>query len=91
MRSKGRVVEDEQEELDNDVEDEQKRIEGISENELAVKSDHIRKVYGTNVAVKDVSFGLDFGDCFCLLGVNGAGKTTTFKMLTNFVVPTKGK
>jgi ATP-binding cassette subfamily A (ABC1) protein 3 len=55
-----------------------------------VKADHLRKVYGNNVACKDVSFGLNFGDCFALLGVNGAGKTSTFKMLTGEVVPTKG-
>jgi ABC-type multidrug transport system ATPase subunit len=40
--------------------------------------------------VHNASFGLDFGDCFALLGVNGAGKTTTFKSLTNEEVPTSG-
>jgi len=35
------------------------------------------------MAVEKVSFGLDAGECFALLGVNGAGKTTTFKSLTN--------
>jgi len=90
-RSKGRTVHDEPEELDSDVIKEQERVENISEQNLAVKADHMRKVYGQKVAVKDVSFGLDFGDCFCLLGVNGAGKTTSFKMLTNFVVPTAGQ
>jgi ATP-binding cassette subfamily A (ABC1) protein 3 len=55
-----------------------------------VKADHLRKLYGNKVACKDVSFGLNFGDCFALLGVNGAGKTSTFKMLTGEVVPTKG-
>ncbi len=34
------------------------------------------------VACKHVSFGLEYGDCFALLGINGAGKTSTFKMLT---------
>jgi len=91
LRSKGRTVTDQPEELDNDVAKEQDRVEGIPEKDLAVKANHLRKVYNGKVAVKDVSFGLDFGDCFCLLGVNGAGKTTTFKMLTNFVVPTQGE
>ena len=34
------------------------------------------------VAVERTSFGLNYGECFALLGVNGAGKTTTFKALT---------
>ena len=72
------------------MQEEHTRIENTSEDQLAVKANHLRKVYGNNVACKDVSFGLEFGDCFALLGVNGAGKTTTFKMLTNDVVPTKG-
>ena len=34
-------------------------------------------------AVRNVSFVLEYGECFGLLGVNGAGKTTTFKCITN--------
>ncbi len=30
------------------------------------------------LAVKGVSFAVERGHCFGLLGVNGAGKTTTF-------------
>ena len=85
------MVHDEAEELDNDVAQEQKRVENTSKDDLAVKADHLRKVYGNKVAVKDISFGLEFGDCFALLGVNGAGKTTTFKMLTGDIVSTKGE
>lgn len=42
------------------------------------------------VAVADVSFGLDPGECFALLGISGAGKTTTFKCLTGELYPTHG-
>ena len=35
------------------------------------------------LAVDRISFGLDYGECFALLGVNGAGKSTMFKTLTN--------
>lgn len=38
--------------------------------------------YGNFNAVKGVSFHVNTGDCFGLLGVNGAGKTSTFQMLT---------
>ena len=43
------------------------------------------------LAVEKVSFGLDYGECFALLGVNGAGKSTTFKSLTKDTVPTTGQ
>lgn len=54
-----------------------------------------RKVYtsgcsGAHLAVENASFGLEYGECFALLGVNGAGKTTTFKSLTNDTDPTSG-
>lgn len=38
-----------------------------------------------------ISFGLDYGECFALLGVNGAGKSTTFKSLTADTSPTEGE
>jgi ABC-type multidrug transport system ATPase subunit len=43
------------------------------------------------LAVERISFGLDYGECFALLGVNGAGKTTTFKSLTADTTPTEGE
>lgn len=43
------------------------------------------------LAVERISFGLDYGECFALLGVNGAGKSTTFKSLTRDIVPTSGE
>jgi ABC-type multidrug transport system ATPase subunit len=43
------------------------------------------------LAVERTSFGLDYGECFALLGVNGAGKTTTFKSLTGEITPTSGE
>ena len=43
-----------------------------------------------HLAVERTSFGLDYGECFALLGVNGAGKTTTFKSLTGEIAATSG-
>ncbi|OWZ10303.1 ABC transporter [Phytophthora megakarya] len=57
----------------------------------AVKLMGLRKVYpGGKVAVRDLSFGLQRGECFGFLGINGAGKTTTMKMLTGDVPPSSG-
>ena len=52
-----------------------------------VKVNRINKYFGKKAAVKNVSFGLEFGECFALLGVSGAGKTTCFKCLTGEMYP----
>ncbi|XP_050450054.1 uncharacterized protein LOC126850786 isoform X1 [Cataglyphis hispanica] len=79
---------------DDDVARERLRVEaGMVDDTL--KTVKLRKeyksVYGTNVAVQNLSFGVQAGKCFGLLGVNGAGKSTTFKMLTTEIIPTAGK
>ena len=52
---------------------------------------HLRKSYGTLVAVDDVSFSLEAGRLVGLLGPNGAGKTTTVSMLSGLVTPERGE
>ena len=46
--------------------------------------------YNDFVAVNKLSFAVQSGEVFALLGVNGAGKSTTFKALTSQVRPTNG-
>ena len=43
------------------------------------------------MAVNGISFGVNYGECFALLGANGAGKSTTFKALTRDILPTTGQ
>lgn len=42
-----------------------------------------------DVAVSDLSFSLQAGECLALLGVNGSGKTTTFKAITKEIMTSK--
>lgn len=42
------------------------------------------------IAVNDVSFVVEAGKCFGILGPKKSGKTTTFKILTGEILPTKG-
>ena len=51
----------------------------------------VTKYYGDFKAVDNLSFSVDKGEIFGLLGVNGAGKTTTFRMIMNLTKPTSGK
>jgi ABC-2 type transport system ATP-binding protein len=56
----------------------------------AIVARQLRRVYGSFVAVDDVSFTVRRGEIFGFLGPNGAGKTTTIKMLTGLLRPTSG-
>ena len=52
---------------------------------------NLKKNYWDFTAVNDVSFGLEYGECFALLGVSGSGKTTCFKCLTGEIFPSSGQ
>lgn len=61
----------------------------------SIKIKNLEKTYSScfsnsNHAIRNVSFCLEYGDCFALLGVNGAGKSSLFKCLTNEILPEKG-
>lgn len=58
--------------------------------DLAIETQHLRKEYGSNVAVKDLTLQIPQGEVFGFLGPNGAGKSTTVKMLLDLVRPTNG-
>ena len=51
---------------------------------------HLRKTYGTMVAVDDVSFTVRAGEIFGIVGRNGAGKTTTVECITGLRTPDHG-
>ena len=51
----------------------------------------LTKKYGTFSAVDDLSFSIQKGDIYGLVGQNGAGKTTLMKMIGGMTVPTSGK
>jgi ABC-2 type transport system ATP-binding protein len=56
----------------------------------AVEIEHLRKTYGTVVAVDDVSFSVAEGEIFGILGPNGAGKTTTVECAIGLRSPDSG-
>ncbi len=55
-----------------------------------LKIENVTKYYGDFLAVKNLSFEVNEGEIFGLLGVNGAGKTTTFRMITGLLDKTEG-
>lgn len=57
----------------------------------AIEASNLVKKYGNKTAVDDLTFSVEEGELFALLGVNGAGKTTTIRMLCCLSKPTNGE
>ena len=51
----------------------------------------LEKRFGSVTALDGISFGVDPGETFALLGPNGSGKTTTLKCLAGLVIPSMGQ
>ena len=56
----------------------------------AIEVNNLCKNYGKLQAVDNLSFKVEKGTSFGLLGLNGAGKTTTLKMLVSLIKPNSG-
>jgi len=59
----------------------------------SVLVEHISKTYGKadTPAIDDVSFSVNHGELFGLIGPDGAGKTSIFRILTTLLLPDSGK
>lgn len=76
---------------DEDIVEEENKVAQSRPEDNTVRLHKVRKYYGKTMAVEKVSFGLEYGECFALLGVSGAGKTTTFKCLIGEETPSVGQ
>ncbi len=57
---------------------------------VVVESEHVRKAYGENLLIDDMSFNLPPGGIIGVIGPNGAGKTTLFRMIIGQETPDGG-
>ncbi|MCX6030600.1 MAG: ABC transporter ATP-binding protein [Chloroflexi bacterium] len=56
-----------------------------------IRATHLRKTYGSTVAVDDLSLEVNEGEIFGMVGPNGAGKTTTIECLEGLRRPDHGE
>lgn len=56
-----------------------------------IEVEHLTKKYGDLLAVNNLSFKVEKGQIWGLLGPNAAGKTTTMRILTGYLPATDGK
>jgi ABC-2 type transport system ATP-binding protein len=57
----------------------------------AIETVGLVKRFGSLAAVDGLSFEVEAGEIFGLLGPNGSGKTTTIRMLSCLIAPTEGQ
>ena len=57
---------------------------------MSIEVQSVTKSYETQLALNEISFSASKGEVIGFLGPNGAGKSTMMKILTGFILPTKG-
>jgi ABC-2 type transport system ATP-binding protein len=57
---------------------------------IAVEAKDLVKVFGSVKALDGLSFKIEKGEIFGLIGLNGAGKTTTLRITSTLLLPTSG-
>jgi ABC-2 type transport system ATP-binding protein len=69
-------------------------VQGVSRTAAtavpAIDCVNLTKTYGSRACVDNLSFSVQAGELYALLGDNGAGKTTTISMLTTLLQPSSG-
>ncbi|MDX1364112.1 MAG: ABC transporter ATP-binding protein [Arenibacter latericius] len=58
---------------------------------MGISLSNIDKSYKKQIAVRNITFDVNPGELFGLIGPDGAGKTTIFRILTTLLLPDNGK
>jgi multiple sugar transport system ATP-binding protein len=56
-----------------------------------VRFEHVSKVFGEHVVVRDLNFEIKEGEFLVFVGPSGCGKTTTLRMLSGIEIPSYGR
>ncbi len=55
-----------------------------------IRLDHVSKSFGHRAVLEDVSFEVQTGEAFCILGKSGTGKSVTLKLIIGLLMPDRG-
>jgi len=67
------------------------RIKSFKENNSIIEFDNISLAYGNRLILDSISFKINEGQIFGMLGPNGVGKSTIFNLITGLINPKSGK
>ncbi len=67
------------------------RIKSYKKPKSIIAFENISLSYGNNLILDNISFKINEGEIFGMLGPNGVGKSTIFNLITGLIKPDNGK
>ena len=67
------------------------RIKSYKSPKSIIAFENISLSYGNNLILDNISFKINEGEIFGMLGPNGVGKSTIFNLITGLIKPNSGK
>ena len=67
------------------------RIKSFKKNNTLIEFENVSLSYGKRLILDNVSFKINEGQIFGMLGPNGVGKSTIFNLITGLIKPKHGK
>ena len=67
------------------------RIKSYKKPRSIISFENVSLSYGSRIILDDISFQINEGEIFGMLGPNGVGKSTIFNLITGLIKPDSGK
>ena len=67
------------------------RIKSFKKIKSIIEFDNVTLSYGNRIILDNISFKINEGQIFGMLGPNGVGKSTIFNLITGLIIPKYGK
>ena len=67
------------------------RIKSFKNNNSIIEFENVSLAYGNRLILDNISFKINEGVSFGMLGPNGVGKSTIFNLITGLIQPNRGK
>ena len=67
------------------------RIKSFKKQNSIIEFENISLAYGNRLILDNISFKINEGQIFGMLGPNGVGKSTIFNLITGLINPRNGK
>ena len=67
------------------------RIKSFKKIKSIIEFENVTLAYGNRIILDNISFKINEGQIFGMLGPNGVGKSTIFNLITGLITPKHGK
>ena len=67
------------------------RIKSFKKINSIIEFENVSLSYGNRLILENISFKINEGQIFGMLGPNGVGKSTIFNLITGLIAPKSGK